>query len=180
MYCASAPSLHRESTDSDTTSSSISCMTDEVPSTGVYSNQHILTLSSQIITFPTASITRSDPVPTTSWELFICVYVVDYPCPHTPICAEDVLVPYYPGKSEMVIIKGTSDETWLGHIQSRFNFMWKKKSLLLLTFWMQHYCHSFESLVHEWALLVALKHAVGLSQHWFSFFTAGIVQRNLQ
>ena len=42
--------------------------------------------------------------------------VVDYLRPHLPICAGDV--PYYPEKGEMVIIKGTSDETWLGHIQS--------------------------------------------------------------
>ena len=90
---------------------------DEEPNTHVYSNNYIVTPSSQSITFPTASIMR---------KVILCpqlpencsFVVVDYLRPHLPICAGDVHVPYYPEKGEMVIIKGTSDETWLGHIQS--------------------------------------------------------------
>jgi len=83
----------------------------------VYSNNYIVTPSSQSITFPTASIMR---------KVILCpqlpencsFVVVDYLRLHLPICAGDVLVPYYPEMGEMVIIKRTSDETWLGHIQS--------------------------------------------------------------
>ena len=91
---------------------------DDKPDTHLYSDSYMVTPSSQITTFPAANVLRKVILCPRTPEDCSAFIVVDHLRPHIPLSADRVHVPYYPEKGEMVNIKGSCDETWLGHIQS--------------------------------------------------------------
>ena len=88
------------------------------PDTHLYSHSYIVTPSSQNTIFPAADIIRKVILCPQTPDDCSAFIVVDNLRPHIPLSAETVNVPHYPEQGDMVIIRGTCDETWLGHIQS--------------------------------------------------------------